>query len=92
MSLGILYRILWEHPQDVTLRHPQDVIFQCSKDVGKESPQDIAWDVPWRYIEDHMGTSIGRILGASSGRPRDVILPSGMHMKRVFKLPLLEFT
>ena len=59
---------------------------------GRESPQDIAWDVPWRYIEDHMGTSIGRILGASSGRPRDVILPSGMHMKRVFKLPLLEFT
>ena len=59
---------------------------------GRESPQDIAWGVPWRYIEDHMGTSIGRILGASSGRPRDVILPSGMHMKRVFKLPLLEFT
>ena len=59
---------------------------------GRESPQDIAWDVPWRYIEDHMGTSIGRILGASSGRPRDVIFPSGMHMKRVFKLPLLEFT
>ena len=22
-------------------------------------------DVPWRYIEDHMGTSIGRLLGMS---------------------------
>ena len=92
MSLGILYRILWEHPQDVTLRHPQDVIFQCSNDVGKERPQVVAGDVLWRYIENHMGTSIGRLFGTFSGRPRDVILTSGMHMKRVFKLPLLEFT
>ena len=22
-------------------------------------------DVPWRYIEDHMGTSLGRLLGMS---------------------------
>ena len=36
-----------------------------------------AGDVPWRYIDDHMGTSIGRLLGTSSGHPRDVILPSG---------------
>ena len=34
-------------------------------------------DIPWRYIEDHMGTSIGRLLMTSSGRPRDLILPSG---------------
>ena len=91
MSLGVTYRTLWGHLQDVTLRCPQEVIFQCSKDFGRESPQDIAADVPWRYKEDHMGTSIGRILGTSSGRPQDLILPSGMHMKRVFKLPLLEF-
>ena len=35
-------------------------------------------DVPWRYIEDLLGTSIGHLLRSSSGRPRDVILPSGM--------------
>ena len=32
---------------------------------------------PRRYIEDHLGTSIGSLLGASSGRFRDVILQSG---------------
>lgn len=37
-----------------------------------------AVDVSWRYIEDHMGTSIRHLLQASSGRPRDVILPSGI--------------
>ena len=35
-----------------------------------------ASDVPWSYIEAHIGTSIGRLSGTSSGRPRDVILPS----------------
>ena len=35
-------------------------------------------DVPWHYIEDHMGTCTGRVLGTFSGRPRDVLLPSGM--------------
>ena len=35
-------------------------------------------DVPWRYLEDNRATSIGRLLGKSSGLPpRDVILPSG---------------
>ena len=38
-------------------------------------------DIPWRYIEDHMGTSIGRLLMTPSGRPRDVILPSGNFSK-----------
>ena len=32
-----------------------------------------AGDVPWHYIEDHMGTSIGRLLGTSSGGPREAI-------------------
>ena len=35
-------------------------------------------DIPWRYIEDHMGTSIGRLFWTSPGRPLDVILPSGL--------------
>ena len=81
MSLGVTYSALWGHPQDVTLRRPQDVIFQRSKDVGRESSQECAEGVPWCHIEDHMGMSIGRLLGTSSGRPRDVILPSAMHMK-----------
>ena len=81
MSLGVTYGALWEHPQDVTLRRPQDVIFQRSKDVSRESSQECAEDVPCRYKEDHMGMSIGCLLGMSSGRPRDVILPSAMHMK-----------
>ena len=34
-------------------------------------------DVPWRCIEDHMGMSIGHLLGTSTGRPREIILPSG---------------
>ena len=25
-------------------------------------------DVSWRYIEDHMGTSVGLLFGKSSGR------------------------
>ena len=37
----------------------------------------LAGDAPWHYIEDHMGTFIGRLLGTFSGRPRDVILRSG---------------
>ena len=34
--------------------------------------------VLWRYIQNYMGTSWGRqtFFGVSSGRPRDVILPS----------------
>ena len=34
----------------------------------KDVLRTLAGDVPWRYIEDHMGTSIGRLLGTSSGR------------------------
>ena len=34
-------------------------------------------DIPWRYIQGHMGTFIGRLLGTSSGHLRDVILPGG---------------
>ena len=50
-----------------------DVLGTSARDVLRKS----AGDVPWRYIEDHMETSIGRLSGTSSGRPRNVILPSG---------------
>ena len=32
---GVIYKTVWERPQDVTLRHPQGVIFQRPKDVGR---------------------------------------------------------
>ena len=62
------------HPQDVTLRRPQDVTFQRLKDVGRRCPTEVSGDVPWCYIEDHIRTSIGRVLVTSSERPRDIIL------------------
>ena len=64
-SFTVTYRTLW--------RRPQDIIFQRPKDVGRGSRQHVGRDVPWSYIEDHMGT----LLGTSSGRFRDVIIPSG---------------
>ena len=61
--------------------HYGDVRRTSYFNVQRTSVEDVlrmsAGDVPWRYIEDHMGTSIGRLLGTSSGHPRDVILPSG---------------
>ena len=50
-------------------------MFQRPEDVGRGRPQDVgrAGDVHWRYMENHTGC----LLGTSSGRPRDVILPSG---------------
>ena len=59
---------------------PQDVIFQSPKGVRRGHPQDIGRDVPCSDIEDHMETSIGRLLGKSTGRPRDVILPSALSL------------
>ena len=35
-----------------------------------------AGNVPWLYINEHMVTSIGHLLGTPSGLSRDVILPS----------------
>ena len=40
-------------------------------------------NVPWRYIEDNKGTSIRSFLTKTSGRPRDVILPSGFEVRVV---------
>ena len=55
-------------PKKVALGRPQDVIFQRPKDVGIGPPQDVGGNVPWHHIEDHMETSIGRLLG----RPQDL--------------------
>ena len=48
-------------------------------DDQRTSVEDVlrtsARNVPWRYIQDYMGTSIGRLLGTSI---EGVILPSGL--------------
>ena len=76
-------------PQDIGRGRPMalhigqywDVLRTLHWEVLRTSYFNALWtsvgDVPWRYIEDDMGKSIGRILGTSSGRPRDVILQSG---------------
>ena len=62
-SVGdVPWRYIWGRPQEVALTSVEDVL---RTSVG---------DVPWRYTEDHMKTSVGRLLGTSS---RNVILPSG---------------
>ena len=57
------------------------VLGKSVRDVLRTSAGDVlrtsAGDAPWRYIEDNMGTSTGRLSGTSSGRPWDVILPIG---------------
>ena len=66
----VTYRTVWGCLQDGTLGRPQDVIFQC--------PMTLVGDVAWRYIENHMETSRGRLIGTSSGHPWGVILLSGI--------------
>ena len=64
-----------------------DVLRTSYFSVLRTSAEDVLrtllGEVPWRYIEDHMVTSIGRLLGTSSGRPRDVILSSGNSRHRL---------
>ena len=50
---------------------------QRSVDIERGRPQNVGRRLPWRYLEDLMGTSIGGYLGISSGRPWDIILSSG---------------
>ena len=64
---------LWGRPQEVTVGRPQDVKFQRAKDVGRGRLQDVDRELPWGYIEDHIGTSIRCLLGTSSERPGEVI-------------------
>ena len=58
-----------------------DVIGTSYFNVLRTSVEDVLrtsiGDVPWRYIEEHMETSIGCFLGTSPARSRDVNLPSG---------------
>ena len=53
----------------------QDVLKTSYYNIHRTSVEDdlrtLAGDVPWRYLEHHMGTSIGCLLGKSLGRPRE---------------------
>ena len=80
---------LWGRPQEVTVGRPQDVKFQRAKDVGRGRLQDVDRELPWGYIEDHIGTSIRCLLGTSSERPGEVILPNGLLLIYMIKLNML---
>ena len=66
------------------LRQYGDVLRMLHWDVLKTPYFNVlgtlAGDVPWRYIEDHIETSVRCLLGTDSGRPWDVILPSGLFL------------
>ena len=67
-------------PQDVILGRPQDVIFGRPQDVGRERPQEVDMG---HLLALHIGPygDVHRTsFGTSSGRPRDVILPSGQNL------------
>ena len=51
--------------------------FNVLRVLAEDVLRTLVGDVPWRYIEDHTGTSKGYLLETSSGRPRDVILQGG---------------
>ena len=72
-SLGRPQGIFEGRPQDVGRTRPLDLNIRPCGDVLITSARDVlktlVGDASWRYIQDHMGIS--------SGRPRDVILPSG---------------
>ena len=60
------------------IRQYEDVLRTLHWDVLRTSYFNVLrTSVGVRYIEDHMGTSIARLLETSPGRPLDVILPSG---------------
>ena len=66
-----------EYLLELHIRPYGDVLITPAGDLLKTS----VGDGPWRCIQDHMVTSIGRILGTRDvilpQRTRDVILPSG---------------
>ena len=51
-------------PLELNIKPYGDVLITSVGDVLNTS----VGDVPWRYIEDNMGMSIGCLLGTSSGR------------------------
>ena len=67
--------------RDVSRTLHQDVFMTSHFDNRRMFVEDVLTtsegDIPWRYIQGHMGTFIGRLLGTSSGHLRDVILPGG---------------
>ena len=50
-------------PLELNIRPYGDILITSAGDVLRTS----VGDVPWRYKEDHMGMSIGRLLGTLSG-------------------------
>ena len=62
--------------EDVLRTLHWDILRTSYFNVLRSSVEDVlrtsVGEVLWRYIEDHIGTSIGCLLGTSSGRPRDV--------------------
>ena len=63
---GDLKRSVWDVTWRTLWGNPQDIIFQRPKDVGRRPPMAL-----------HRGPYGGHLLGTSSGRPQNVILPSG---------------
>ena len=68
--------------QDVLWRLHQDVLRTLYFNVLRTSVEYVlgksVGDALWHYIKNHMGTSIERLFGTCSGRPRDVTLLSGL--------------
>ena len=59
MSLGRPQDVGTARPLELNTRPYGNVLIKSAGEVLKTS----VGDVPWRYIRDSMGTSIGRILG-----------------------------
>ena len=60
-----------------TLGRLQDVTLGHLHNVGRGRPQDVRRELTMTLHKGLQGTSIGPLLGMSSGHPRDVISPSG---------------
>ena len=48
--------------------------FNVQRTSIEDALRTSARDASWRYMEDQMGASTGRLLGMSLGRPWDIIL------------------
>ena len=74
----------WRHPHNVNWVVLRTSYFNVLRMSVEQVLRMSVGDVPWCYIEDHMGTSIGRFLETSSIRPQDVSLPSGHSTKKAY--------
>ena len=81
LNIRLYGDVLITSARDILKTPVEDALRTLQWDVLRTSVKDVlrtsVGDVPWRYIEDHMRTSIELLLGTSPGRPRDVILLSG---------------